>query len=149
MNPMTAADRGLTAKPGRAFGIALWSLQGLLAAFFVVASATPKLLGLYGTVEDFALLGAGDWFRVFVGAVELAGGVGLVVPRLSGLAATGLGLLMVGAAYTNAFIMDGHWPVVTPLILLPFFVLIAWGRRGETARLLDRLRPESSTDAVE
>jgi len=146
MNTTIAAGRGLTAKPGRVLNIALWTLQGFLAVFFVAASATPKLLGLYGTVEDFALLGAGDWFRIFVGAVELAGGIGLVVPRLSGLAATGLGLLMVGAAYTNAFIMDGHWPVATPLILLPFFVLIAWGRRGETVRLFDRFRTRASAD---
>lgn len=149
MNTTIAAGRGLSAKPGRAFNIALWSLQGLLAVFFAAASATPKLLGLYGTVEDFALLGAGDWFRIFVGALELAGGIGLLVPRLSGLAAAGLGLLMVGAAYTNAFIMDGRWPVATPLILLPFFALIAWGRRGETVRLLDRLRPGAAVDTAE
>ncbi|MEV2221520.1 DoxX family protein [Nocardia vinacea] len=79
-----------------------------------------------------------DWFRYFVGAVELAGAIGLVIPRLSGLAAIGLSLTMIGAAYTNAFVVDGYWPVYTPLILLVLFVFIAWGRRDETKRLFGR-----------
>lgn len=129
-NPST-----VSAGPGRALNITLWVLQGLLAAFFAFASAAPKLLGQSDTVEGFEVLGAGDWFRYFIGAVELAGAIGLVIPRLSGLAAIGLSVVMIGAAYTNAFIVDGYWPVSTPLILLVFVVFIAWGRRDQTRRL--------------
>ncbi|WP_433523628.1 DoxX family protein [Nocardia pseudovaccinii] len=136
---MTAENTAeVGAGPGRSLNISLWVLQGLLAAFFAFASATPKLIGESSAVEGFELIGAGDWFRYFVGAVELAGAIGLVIPRLSGLAATGLSLTMVGAAYTNAFVIDGYWPVYTPLILLVLFVFIAWGRRDETKRLFDR-----------
>ncbi|GAB3232306.1 DoxX family protein [Glycomyces halotolerans] len=124
--------------PGRALNIVLWVLQGLLAAFFAVASAAPKLFGEASAVEGFELIGAGDWFIYFVGAVELAGAIGLVIPRLSGLAAIGLSLVMIGAAYTNAFVVDGHWPVSTPLILLVFTVFIAWGRQDRTRRLFSR-----------
>lgn len=126
------------ARPGRALNIALWILQALLAAFFAFASSAPKLLGESSTVEGFDVIGAGQWLRYLAGAAELAGAIGLVVPRLSGLAAIGLSLLMIGAAYTNAFVIDGHYPVVTPLILLVLCAFIAWGRRDQTKRLFTR-----------
>jgi uncharacterized membrane protein len=118
---------------GRALNITLWILQGLLAAFFVIASAAPKLIGHESAAEGFDLIGWGDWFMYFVGVVELAGGVGLVIPRLSGLAAIGLGLLMIGAAVFNAAVLD--FPVVTPLILLVLVAFIAWGRWYQTKRV--------------
>ncbi len=65
-------------------------------------------------------------------------GIGLLIPRLSGLAAIGLSLTMIGAAYTNAFVVDGYRPVYTPLILLVLFVFIAWGRWYETERIFGR-----------
>jgi uncharacterized membrane protein YphA (DoxX/SURF4 family) len=67
-----------------------------------------------------------------VGALELAGGVGLLIPRLSGLAAIGLSLLMIGAAIFNATILN--FPVITPLILLVLFAFVAWGRWYQTKR---------------
>ncbi|GAB4003860.1 hypothetical protein GCM10029992_47200 [Glycomyces albus] len=126
------------ARPGRALDITLWILQALLAAFFAFASSAPKLLGESSTVEFFDVIGAGQWLRYFTGAAELAGAIGLVIPRLSGLAAIGLSLLMIGAASTNAFIIDGQYHVITPLILLVLCAFIAWGRRGQTGRLLGR-----------
>jgi uncharacterized membrane protein len=117
---------------GRALNITLWILQGLLAAFFIVASAAPKLIGHESAAEGFDLIGWGDWFMYFVGVVELAGGVGLLIPRLSGLAAIGLGLLMIGAAIFNATVLD--FPVLTPLILLVLVAFIAWGRWYQTKR---------------
>ncbi|WP_112140781.1 DoxX family protein [Glycomyces dulcitolivorans] len=119
-------------RPGRGLHVTLWVLQVLLAVFMIGASASAKLLGLESAAEGFDVIGWGDWFMYFVGAVELAGGVGLLIPRLSGLAATGLGLLMIGATIFNATILD--FPVYTPLILLAFFAFIAWGRRYQTRR---------------
>lgn len=126
--PATTANEG----PSRALHITLWILQGLLGAFMIFASAAPKLFGHESTVASFDLIGWGDWFVYFVGAVELAGGIGLLIPRLSGLAAIGLSLLMVGAAVFNATTLD--FPVFTPLILLALFVFIAWGRWYQTKR---------------
>jgi putative oxidoreductase len=119
---------------GRALNITLWVLQGLLAAFFVVASAAPKLIGHESAAVGFDLIGWGDWFMYFVGVLELAGGVGLLIPRLSGLAAIGLSLLMIGAAVFNAAILD--FPVATPLILLALAAFVAWGRWYQTERFL-------------
>jgi hypothetical protein len=117
---------------GRALHVTLWILQGLLGAFLIVASASPKLVGHESAAAGFDLIGWGDWFMYLIGALELAGGVGLLIPRVSGLAAIGLSLLMVGAAIFNAAILD--FPVATPLILLAFFAFIAWGRWYQTKR---------------
>ena len=108
----------------------LWALQGILGVFMVVASASPKLLGEHTAVQDFHDMGAATWFRYFIGLVELAGGIGLLVPRLAGLAAVGLALLMVGAAITQGFILHGGALVITPIVLFVLFVIIAWGRRS-------------------
>jgi putative oxidoreductase len=40
-------------------------------------------------VEMFANIGIGQWFRYVVGALEVAGAAGVLVPRVSGLAALG------------------------------------------------------------
>ncbi|MEV4642150.1 DoxX family protein [Actinoplanes sp. NPDC049548] len=116
----------------------LWVLQVLLAAFFIVASAGPKLFGEAYAVQTFEDMGAAPWFRYFIGLVELAGGIGLLVPRLAGAAAAGLALLMVGAAVTQAVILHGGALVLTPVVLFVLFVVLAWGRRDSFTRLLKR-----------
>ncbi|MDA1359477.1 DoxX family protein [Glycomyces luteolus] len=124
-----------TAGPGRALGITTWVFQILLGAFMIVASGAPKLFGAEAAAEGFDLIGWGDWFMYLVGALEIAGGVGLLIPRVSGLAAIGLSLLMVGAAIFNVAILD--FPVLTPLILLALFAGVAWVRRHQTRRFFE------------
>jgi putative oxidoreductase len=117
----------------------LWTMQVLLGVFFVVASAGPKLLGEPNTAQSFADMGAAPWFRYFIGLLELAGGIGLLVPHLAGLAATGLALLMVGATITQVVIVHGGVVLVTtPVVLFAFFVFIAWHRRASLGRLVRR-----------
>lgn len=120
--------------PGRALGITTWVFQILLGVFMIAASGAPKMFGVEAAASGFDLIGWGDWFMYFVGAVEIAGGIGLLIPRVAGLAAIGLSLLMVGAAIFNLAILD--YPVLTPLILLAFFAGIAWVRRHQTQRFL-------------
>lgn len=131
---MTAHDvlTSTRARLGRALNITLWVLQGLLAAFFLLAAALPKLLGDSTAVEIFDEIGFGQWFRYFVGVLELAGAVGLVIPRLTRFAALGLAGVMVGAIFTNLFIIDGGLVTITPAILLALLCFIVWGRRPLT-----------------
>lgn len=130
----TAATTTAATRPAsRAAHRALWVLQILMGVFFVVASAAPKFAGQAYAVEIFAQIGAGDWFRYFVGAVELAGGVGLMVPRLAGPAAVGLMGLMIGAAFTQAVVLDAPSMVVSPIIFFVLVAVIAWGRRDSIA----------------
>jgi uncharacterized membrane protein YphA (DoxX/SURF4 family) len=115
---------------------ALWTLQILLGLFFVVASAAPKLWGDPYAVQIFTEIGAGQWLRFFVGVVELAGGIGLMVSRVAGPAAVGLMALMVGAAYTQAVVLDAPAFVLTPAVFFVLAAVIAWGRRDTIAAWL-------------
>jgi uncharacterized membrane protein YphA (DoxX/SURF4 family) len=52
-------------------------------------------------VEMFAKLGAGQWFRYLTGALEVIGGVALLVPRAAFYGAVLLAAVMVGALVTH------------------------------------------------
>ena len=125
-----------TTSSRRALNLTLWALQALLA-FQFAAGGLLKLSGDPTMVDMFAAIGAGQWFRYVVGVLEVAGAVGLLVPRLSGLAALGLVGLMVGAAATNVLVL-GTSPVL-PLAFLLMSVLVAWGRWPQTKTLLGKL----------
>ena len=116
--------------PSRAVHRSLWVLQILMGVFFVVASAAPKFWGDPYAVQLFTDIGAGQWLRYFVGAVELAGGIGLLVPRLAGPAAVGLMALMIGAGYTQAVVLDAPAMAATPAVIFVLAAVIALGRRS-------------------
>jgi len=117
--------------------VALWALQTLLALMFAMAGLA-KVGGDPTMVEMFATIGMGQWFRYVVGALEIAGAVGLLIPRLSGLAALGLVCLMVGATATNVLVL-GASPLL-PIGLLLVSAVVAWGRRARTKALAEKLR---------
>jgi putative oxidoreductase len=129
---MATADAAPTTR-SRVAHRALWVLQILMGVFFIVASAAPKFWGDPYAVQIFTEIGAGQWFRYLVGAIELAGGIGLMVPRLAGPAAVGLMGLMIGAGYTQAVVLDAPAMVVTPVIIFVLAAVIAWGRRESIA----------------
>lgn len=131
MSDMRAAGRG------RALNIALWVLQVILALMFAMAGLA-KVFGDQAMVEMFAIISIGQWFRYVVGALEIAGALGVLIPRLSGLAALGLGCLMVGASLTNLFVL-GASPVL-PIALLVVSALVAWGRWPRPRAFLDALK---------
>ena len=113
--------------------IALWALQAVLALMFTMAGLA-KVGGDAAMVEMFANIGIGQWFRYVVGALEVAGAVGVLVPRVSGLAALGLVCLMVGAVLTNLFVL-GASPLL-PIGLLVMGALVAWARWPQTKSLI-------------
>jgi putative oxidoreductase len=114
----------------RAGALALWALQLVLAAVFAGAGLA-KLGGSPEMVQLFADIGAGQPLRYLVGALELAGAVGLLVPRLTALAALGLAALMAGATVTNVVVL-GVGPAL-PLVLLAAAAVVLWARRGRWA----------------
>ncbi len=124
---------------GRRARIALRGLQILLALFYAVASALPKLIGHASAVESFDELGWGSAGMYTIGALELAGAVALLIPVLQSVAAMALGALMVGAFIVQIAVFAGQY-AATPLILLVPLALIAWARRGHNADLLRLLR---------
>ena len=116
---------------GRVLNVALWVLQVLLALQFAMAGLV-KVIGDPAMVEMFATIGIGQWFRYVVGALEIAGAVGVLIPRFSGLAALGLVCLMAGATFTNLFVL-GAGPLLT-IFLLVVSGLVALGRWPRTGR---------------
>jgi putative oxidoreductase len=119
----------------RLLSIALWTLQVMLALTFAMAGFA-KVGGDAAMVEMFATIAIGQWFRYLVGALEIAGALGVLVPRLSGLAALGLLCLMAGATLTNVFVL--HTSPLPPIVLMVVSALLAWGRWPRTRTLLAR-----------
>jgi uncharacterized membrane protein YphA (DoxX/SURF4 family) len=117
--------------------IAIWVLQILLALTFLAAGMTKlsqrrqKLATSMGWVEDFSDPGVRA-----IGALEVLGALGLLVPALTGvatvlvpIAAVGLALLMIGAAATHR--RRGELPMIgINAVLLVLAVVVAWARFG-------------------
>jgi putative oxidoreductase len=111
----------------RALRVGLWVVQSLLAAAFLMAGGMPWISGAMGT------------FVRWIGAAEVAGALGLILPsatriqpRLTVLAAGGLVLLMLGAAATH--VARGEFgALAAPLVLAALSALVTWGRSGRAS----------------
>ncbi|GAQ67954.1 DoxX family protein [Streptomyces scabiei] len=126
----SAGTRG-TAR-GKAARVSLRALQIALALFYAGASALPKLIAHPSAVESFDTLGWGSAGMYTIGALELAGAIGLLLPALASVAAVSLGALMVGAFIAQITAFGGEY-AATPLILMVPLALIAWTRRQDVA----------------
>jgi uncharacterized membrane protein len=138
---VTSATTGTPAGRGRrrAALVALRVLQVLLALFYGIASALPKLIAHPSAVESFERIGWGDPGMYTIGALELAGAVALLVPLLQSVAAMALSALMVGAFVVQLTVFDGQY-AATPLLLIVPLALIAWARRDSNRKLLRLVR---------
>jgi uncharacterized membrane protein YphA (DoxX/SURF4 family) len=140
---VTAARLAIrAARPRRLTSTLLWAAQILLAALFM-SVAVPKLTGRHQAVQEFGLIGAGQWLRYLVGTAELAGAIGLLTPWLAGLAAAGLAADMAGATIINATAL--HHTTFGSLVwmtlpLCAVFVLIAYARRQQITGLWAAIR---------
>jgi len=116
--------------------IALWIVAGVLAAVFAAAGTTKlvrsraDLEAQMGWVADFS-----DGQVKAIGALEVLGAVGLILPAvldiapvLVPIAATGLALLMVGAAVVHLRRGDPTAAVVPSLVLALASAFVAVGR---------------------
>jgi uncharacterized membrane protein YphA (DoxX/SURF4 family) len=122
----------------RSANVLLWTAQIAVAAVFVFV-AVLRLTGSSTTVQTFEQIGLGQWLRYVTGVVELAGGIGLLIPRLAGAAALGLVGVMIGATIVNLVVLT---PAMTALTIALGITsaLIAWARRAEIRSLLDAVR---------
>ena len=141
---MTTATLTSTASSRRALNVTLWAVQILLALVFAFAGFA-KL-----TQPTSALAASMTWVTDvptglvrFIGAAELAGALGLLLPsltrirpRLTALAALGLLLVMVLAGGFHLSRGEGGMlPVNVVLAALAAFV--TWGR-GKAASIAAR-----------
>ena len=134
----TTRAKAREALPRRHASSLLWSAQILLAALFVFA-AIPKLAGAHSAVQMFGHIGAGQWLRYLVGTAELAGAIGLLIPRLAGLAAAGLAADLAGATIINAAVLHSSAVAMT-VPLCAMLALLARSRREQTRSLAAAIR---------
>jgi len=119
--------------------LSLWIIAGLMAAVFLLAGANKLLI----PQEKLAKAPGGGWaldfsagFVKVLGAVEILGAVGLILPALLDiapvlvpLAALGLVMLMVGAVITRIRRHEAKF-MVGDLVYLALAGFVAWGRFG-------------------
>jgi uncharacterized membrane protein YphA (DoxX/SURF4 family) len=132
MNTFTAAPATMPVRRtgrARAARIGQWAARIALSVQFVVGGVL-KLTADPAMVAMFDQIGAGQGLRLFIGACEVAGAIGLLVPGLVRLAATGLVLLMIGAAVTNVIGLQTSPAVPLVLLVLATVVAVARSRTG-------------------
>lgn len=110
--------------------IVLWIVSVLLAAMFLF-SGVFKLLKPVEAKAGFVHYGYSPWFAIFIGVCEVLGGLGLLVPRLAGLAAAGLAIIMIGATYTH-FSHHEYQHGMIPLVLLVMLIGVGYARMKES-----------------
>jgi uncharacterized membrane protein YphA (DoxX/SURF4 family) len=130
-----ALDGTTASSRGAVLQIGLWTAQILLALAFAFTGTGS----LVRPIDDLAAVAVwpGEVPAALVrliGAAELMGALGLVLPSLTRirpsltpLAAAGLAVVMLLAASYNLF--HGRWPAVAlNLVLGSMAVFVAWGR---------------------
>jgi uncharacterized membrane protein YphA (DoxX/SURF4 family) len=117
--------------------IALWIVQGLLAAMFVMAGQmkaftpakvreNPQMTWAHGKSDNYLR---------FIGIAELLGAIGLILPLVTGilpwltvLAAIGLALIQALAIFTEHLPKKEFNVIPVNIVLLALAVFIAFGR---------------------
>jgi uncharacterized membrane protein YphA (DoxX/SURF4 family) len=128
----------IAARPrNNAWTIALWVAQVLLAVVYLMAGFM-KLTQPLDALAAMNMAWAPTFPEIFVrflGLMELAGGLGLVLPAatrvlpfLTPLAAAGLTIVQVGAITLHAVRGETAMTLPLNLVLLALALLILWGR---------------------
>lgn len=118
----------------------------VLLSLVFLASGGAKLAGLEFEIVAFERWGYPLWFMYFTGAVEVAGGVGLLIRRFSALAASGLAAMMIGAVATH--VIHDEWGMLAAAsIILALSATRAWQGRDDIIALVGITpRPGVSAD---
>ena len=115
----------------------LWTIQFVLAALFLFAGGVKLVMSSEALAASTPQLSA--LFLKFIGAMEVLGALGLVLPGLTGirtqltpLAASGLVIIMIGATALTVATM-GVLPALLPFCVGVLATLIAVARRDQRA----------------
>jgi putative oxidoreductase len=103
-------------------------LTGLLALTFVI-TGIGKLASMAPSPANFTRWGFSMGFMYVIGAIEVAGGVALLVPRLSPFAALLLAGTMFGAIRTGLVYRE-PLHIALPAALLVLLVTVIYLRRS-------------------
>lgn len=125
---MRHLDHADTWAPAKSARILDWILRILLALAFISAGGM-KLAGVPQFVALFDQIGVGQWFRLLTGALEVAGGVLVLIPRTAGWGALLLACVMMGALFTHLAVIGGN--PLPAFVLLVLAAMILWLRRAQ------------------
>jgi hypothetical protein len=119
---------------------ALWIVQGLLSALFLLGGGVKLVMPLDEMAAQSGLPGA---LILFIGVAEVLGALGLILPwafrilpGLTPLAASGLVIIMIGATTLTAAGVGGGDPVsaLFPLVTGLLAAFVAYGRSRPAPR---------------
>jgi len=113
-------------KPNLLLAIPGWFLTALLVLIFLSVGSL-KLMSRPVTVQEFAQVGLGQWFRYFTGILEVAGAILLLIPALARWGAVALATVMSGAIVAHLTAL--HSPPTLPAILLVLVLAVAGLRK--------------------
>lgn len=131
-------------QPGAPLRISIWAAQLILAALFLfsafmkIATPIPELAKMMPWTGQYS-----EQFVRFIGCVDLAGGLGLLLPaltrikpRLTVLAALGCSVLQLLAM--SFHLSRGEAPVIPlNILMLSLSLFVLWGR-GRKVPILPR-----------
>jgi putative oxidoreductase len=128
MTTLTQAWTGTNSSTHRAqaLNVFLWLLQAASAVMFLFAGSL-KLNSAPLMVQEFGMIGLGQWFRYLTGSIEVGSAVLLLIPSAARFGAAALAVTMIGAIATHLFVLGGS-PAMA-IVLLASTITIAWGRR--------------------
>jgi len=111
--------------------IALWIVQGLLAALFLFAGGMKLVLPIEEMTKQMPMPGL---FLRFIALCEVLGALGLILPGLlrirpglTPLAAAGLVIIMIGATVLTLMTGDVAMALI-PLVVGLLSAFVAYGR---------------------
>jgi uncharacterized membrane protein YphA (DoxX/SURF4 family) len=112
--------------------ILLWILQILLGLLFLFAGSMKFIMSAEEMTQGMPVA-LPIWFIHFIGACEILGGIGLIVPWLTGikrwltpLAASLLVVIMIGAVVISAMMAISY--AILPFIVGLLLLVVARGR---------------------
>lgn len=114
--------------------ITLWIVQVLLAAMFLGVGLMKTATPIDELAKTLPLAGDMPTLTRFIGAVEILGGLGLILPaalrvkpKITAVAAAGLALIMIFALIFH--LSRGEMPAIgTNIALGAMAGFVAWGR---------------------
>lgn len=109
----------------------------LPAVIFFLAGLS-KIVDPTASYERFENWGYPTWFATVIGLVELCGAIALMISPLTGLAATVLGIDMLGAMLTHVNAGELNM-LMTPLALFMAMAYVAYVKQAEILELYDKV----------
>ena len=106
----------------------LWIIRIILALFFILAAYSHGFAPYDVAVKNAHWIAdVSPTFRLFLGVVELAGGIGMLIPNTSRAAALGLVALMICATAFHLSRGEAHI-IWMNLMLGVLAAIVAWRR---------------------